>query len=37
MPDIHKDRAVLLDVRGLKMHFPIYKGLLRKTAGLWTV
>ena len=33
MPDIRTDPEVLLDVRGLKMHFPIYKGILQKVTG----
>jgi peptide/nickel transport system ATP-binding protein len=31
---IHEDSKVLLDVRNLKMHFPIRKGVLQRTVGL---
>lgn len=34
MPDASADRArPLVRVRGLKMHFPIYRGVLRRRAG----
>ncbi|NLK07395.1 MAG: ATP-binding cassette domain-containing protein [Firmicutes bacterium] len=33
VPDIRTNPDVILDVKDLKMHFPIYEGLLRKIKG----
>lgn len=33
MPDIHHDESILLDVRNLKVYFPVYRGLLRRIVG----
>ena len=30
---IREDKSVILEVKNLKMHFPIVKGFLRRTVG----